>query len=122
MEERPCAEANVDTCTGCYGVWIEWFDGPMAKVAGSVPPPSRPPRPAILRARAELACPACTRALTVETIDEHGEVVFRCGECAGVYVPRDAIDVVARLPAGAASEPRPWIDRVIALVRMLFGR
>jgi Zn-finger nucleic acid-binding protein len=123
MEERVFDAAHVDVCPMCKGAWIEWFDGDIAQIAQSMPPSSRasvtlPPglRP----------CPTCQRVLSEEVV--FGASVLRCGECAGAFVTRQAI---AELRAQAESSPPPAepkpseplsvAERLLALVRELFG-
>lgn len=123
MEERPYETANVDVCTSCYGVWVEWFDGDIPAIAASAPPPSRPSSPGA--SVSTWRCPACQQALVEEEV--FGATIGRCGECAGAYLARGAIDAVAELARNPppSSEPQPQsqrslFDRLVALVRAVF--
>jgi Zn-finger nucleic acid-binding protein len=122
MEERAIDQAHVDVCPMCKGVWIEWHDGDIAKIAQSMPPASR----AVVTLPPGLRpCPACQRVLTEE--DVLGVHVMRCGECAGAFVTRQAIADLAE--RANRDEPAPpsgakkgtFADRLAALVRELFG-
>ncbi len=129
METESVGDAEVDVCTVCRGIWIDWFDGEIRKVArtvvaterarGSVPPP--PHSPLRAEANATGACPRCTRQLTSEPYVVHttvgeaqahtsvsqgtGADLLRCEECAGVFVPRASAGLLATLPAD--EEPPP---------------
>ena len=116
MDERPYKAANVDVCTGCHGAWIEWFDGEIPVIAASIPPPSRPSNTDSAVTR---ECPACRCGLTFETLG--GASIGRCGECAGAFLTRDAIDVIAafakHMPPPRADESPGWLERILTLVR-----
>ena len=118
MEERTGASANVDVCTACYGVWIEWFDGEIPRVAASIPPPSRRPDPPT---PGRWKCPACLRELVHEP-GPSGATVARCGECAGAFVTRASILVLQDHAAAppTADEPPTLLERIAALLREIF--
>jgi hypothetical protein len=69
-------EAEVDVCTSCGGMWVDWFDGEVRMVAAEVlateasraSRASGAPASSALRneAYATGACPRCTRQLVVE--------------------------------------------------------
>lgn len=128
------AEAEVDVCVGCGGLWVDWFDGEVKRVAtevlaGEVARASRPSAPtSSLRneALATGACPRCTRQLAVERYVVRAEVpgaqksgertsvstttgadLLRCEECAGVFVPRTSAGLLATLPPDEDEVPPP---------------
>jgi len=130
MTVEALAECEVDVCSACGGMWIDWFDGEVRRVAtevlaGEAERASRPSAPtSSLRneAVATGACPRCTRQLVVEryvvktevkssdagekkTVStETGAELSRCEECAGVFVPRTSASLLATLPG---DEPPP---------------
>jgi Zn-finger nucleic acid-binding protein len=121
------AEAEVDVCGACGGMWVDWFDGEVKRVAtevlkGETERQSRPGLPTSnLRneAFATGACPRCTRQLAIERYVVKANVrgsgtertertsvstttgadLLRCEECAGVFVPRTSAGLLATLPA-----------------------
>lgn len=129
------ASAEVDVCTSCGGVWIDWFDGEVKRVASAViaSEPARLSRPSApsssLRneAFATGACPRCTRQLVIERyvveVDVGGSSapqtprartsvsqttgadLLRCEDCAGVFVPRASADLLATLPPDEEAPP-----------------
>jgi Zn-finger nucleic acid-binding protein len=137
-------EAEVDVCGACGGLWVDWFDGEVKRVATEVlagetvrlSRPSAPTSSIRNEAFATGACPRCTRQLAVERYvvkadaTTTGADLLRCEECAGVFVPRTSAGLLATLPpddeapasstAGAALEPLPW-QRFMALLRRLLG-
>jgi Zn-finger nucleic acid-binding protein len=124
-------EAEVDVCGSCGGMWVDWFDGEIKRVATEVlktetARTSRPSAPASsLRneAFATGACPRCTRQLAIERYVVKADVgrgsertsistatgadLLRCEECAGVFVPRTSAGLLATLPADEDEVPPP---------------
>ncbi|MDB4939506.1 MAG: hypothetical protein JWP87_6478 [Labilithrix sp.] len=124
MTVEMLAEAEVDVCGACGGMWVDWFDGEVKRVATEVlatesERASRPiPQTSSLRneAFATGACPRCTRQLAIERYVVKADVrgsggdrtsvstttgadLLRCEECAGVFVPRTSAGLLATLPA-----------------------
>lgn len=122
MTAHHISEAEVDVCNACGGMWVDWFDGEVKKVAtevlaGETERLSRPTPPtSSLRAEAVAtgACPRCTRQLAIERyvvkterkegdetkvlVTQTGADLLRCEECAGVFVPRASATLLATLP------------------------
>ncbi len=124
-------DAEVDVCTACGGMWLDWFDGEVKRVATAVlatePDRISRPSPSTSSLRNEAfatgACPRCTRQLTIERYVVKADVggradgprtsvsqttgadLLRCEECAGVFVPRASAGLLATLPAD--EEPPP---------------
>lgn len=127
MNAEQIGEAEVDVCTACGGMWVDWFDGEVRHVATEVLAiESRPMAPASVGLRNEMfatgACPRCTRQLAVEryvvrvavgpATSERNSVstttgadLLRCEECAGVFVPRTSAALLATLPPDEAAPP-----------------
>jgi Zn-finger nucleic acid-binding protein len=133
MSIEQIAEAEVDVCNACGGMWVDWFDGEVRKVATQVlaTEPVRASRPSAptssLRneAVATGACPRCTRQLAIERyvvkvdVPGVGQVssartsvsqttgadLLRCEDCAGVFVPRTSATLLATLPPDDAPPP-----------------
>lgn len=122
MTAHHISEAEVDVCNACGGLWVDWFDGEVKKVAtevlaGESERLSRPSAPtSSLRAEAVAtgACPRCTRQLAIERYvivtekregeekkvvkQQTGADLMRCEECAGVFVSRASASLLATLP------------------------
>lgn len=116
-------EAEVDVCSSCGGMWVDWFDGEIKRVATEVlkteaaraSRPSAPSSSLRSEAFATGACPRCTRQLAIERYVVKADVgrgaertsiatatgadLMRCEECAGVFVPRTSAGLLATLPA-----------------------
>ena len=91
MKEREARGVTVDVCPECSGLWIDWFDGDLATVAsdtGRLPPAGHTTEPG------PGTCPDCRIALGASRYREDGPAVLRCGECAGAFVSRDALDLL----------------------------
>src|SRR4051812_21090410 len=69
MTVEMLAEAEVDVCGACGGMWVDWFDGEVKRVATAVlaseseraSRPSAPTSSLRNEAFATGACPRCTR-------------------------------------------------------------
>ena len=140
MAIEAIVEADVDICTACGGMWVDWFDGEVRQVAtsvlsrgGSRPPPPPPPPPLRNEPVATGACPRCTCQLVVEryTVRTETTDLLRCEQCAGVFVPRTSAEVLSTLPpdeqappssttSRAILEPLPW-QKFVMLVKRLVG-
>lgn len=125
------ADAEVDVCTSCGGMWLDWFDGEVKRIATAVlatehdriSRPSVPTSSLRNESLATGACPRCTRQLTVERyvvkVDVGGSSggprtsvsqttgadLLRCEDCAGVFVPRASAALLATLPADEEAPP-----------------
>ena len=129
MAIEAVGDADVDVCTACGGMWVDWCDGEVRHVATSIlagepAHASRPPPPSSLRneAVATGACPRCMRQLAVERYvvrvavgpktsertsvsTTTGADLLRCEECAGVFVPRTSAALLATLPPDEEAPP-----------------
>jgi len=99
-------------------MFVDWYDGEVsAAVVGA-----RLPAPLATRERGDGACPLCRSPMVAAHYpDEDGARVARCGQCAGTFVPRAALDAIVALGApdaerGGAGEPA-WLDAALARVR-----
>lgn len=135
MTPHALEECEVDVCTSCGGLWIDWFDGEVRRVTtdaldAELPASEAPPirnEPA-----AAGACPRCTRQLTRERYAIDGQAtgadLLRCEECLGAFVSRSAAEVLVALvpaedppPAKPAAERSP-LERLLAALARFFGR
>lgn len=115
MDARAVGDTMIDVCPSCQAVWIDWFDGEAPTItaaAGHLPPSASEERPRIG------ACPRCTVALAPEWLTETAKV-HRCGDCAGMLVPRSSFDEIARLATAPTEPPAPKgaIERLAAVLR-----
>lgn len=130
MAAEAIGEAEVDVCTACGGMWVDWFDGEVRQVAttvlaGEAARASRetPPTSSLRNENlATGACPRCMRQLAVERYVVRVDVgpraasrtsvstttgadLLRCEECAGVFVPRTSAALLATLPPDEEAPP-----------------
>jgi hypothetical protein len=130
MAPEAIGDAEVDVCTACGGMWVDWFDGEVRQVASSIlageaARASRPMAPASSFRNENLAtgaCPRCSRQLAVERYvvrvrvgpaaaertsvsTTTGADLLRCEECAGVFVPRTSAALLATLPPDEEAPP-----------------
>jgi Zn-finger nucleic acid-binding protein len=149
MTVQALAEAEVDICHACGGLWLDWFDGELRAVTNEALQAGASTAGPLPGARNEAlavgACPRCTRqlvperyVLNVELPTGEGEArkvltqrtgaeLLRCEDCAGVFVTRASAEVLATLPpeeappseSPAALEPLPWQKLVLLLKRLL---
>lgn len=146
----PLAEADVDVCASCQGIWIDWFDGEVGDVARDVlavtahTPVSSSASSMRNESRAVGGCPRCNGVQLVaeryvlkkqpafgkaET-QETGAELLRCEHCAGSFVSATSASLLGTLPADAdpppsesakALEPLPW-QKFVAVLKALFGK
>lgn len=134
MTQHALEECEVDVCTACGGIWVDWFDGEIRKVTTDAlrSAPSRPPpeRPARNEALASGACPRCTRQLAPDRYLLDGRLtsveLLRCSDCLGVFVSKPSSELLASLDPDAAPPPPPGTDagawqRLIEVVKQLLG-
>ena len=119
MTSRQSELAVVDVCPDCNGLWVDWFDGEIATVAGSLD--ELPP--AHVASRATGTCPLCATALVLLPYGDGAVEIFRCGECAGAFVPRRSFDhLVLEGPPSDPDEDEPsMIARFVAWLRAELG-
>jgi Zn-finger nucleic acid-binding protein len=103
MELRPAGDAMIDVCPTCRGLWLDWFDGDTLSLTELALPLSRRPGVAM---RGEPPCPRCVRPLAEQGHEVTGPAVWRCGECAGTFLSRDAVDALL-IWAGTQWQPPP---------------
>src|SRR5688500_7446319 len=140
MTQHALEECEVDLCSACGGLWVDWFDGEIRKVTadalGAAPPP--PKSDADRKSRNEAvavgACPRCTRQLVAERYKLDGQAtgadLMRCEECMGVFVSKSSGEMLAALPpedepppskaqGPEVLEPLPWQKLLLVLRRAL---
>lgn len=125
--DLPDNEAEVDVCESCGGLWVDWFDGEVRKIATETlrisSPDLREDAPPPSHASALGACPRCSKHLVAERYvmtspvsrgegrtslvpgKETGAELLRCEDCMGAFVTRASAEVLAFLDAG--DEPPP---------------
>jgi Zn-finger nucleic acid-binding protein len=94
MQLLKTADAEVDVCPTCLGLWVDAYDGELVHVVQQVagldeaaPTPGGSAR-----------CPRCEEPLVFHVIRGVRPFVHRCLACGGTFIPRDAFDEIAALP------------------------
>ena len=128
--ELPEANAEVDVCDACGGMWLDWFDGELRALATETLRISSPDLGAAIAAESRKssepealgACPRDNKMLVAERFvmtadvprDGHtsrvpgrptGAELLRCEECMGAFVSRPSAEVLAFLDQ--SDEPPP---------------
>lgn len=119
MEDHAASDAVVDVCSDCHAVWIDWFDGDIATVAGDVHVSKAIPA----NVTDKHPCPRCRTELVSERLYQTGPYIFRCADCSGVLVPSAVIDeVVALGPSEQRGEPLDAgpLARMLSKLRKVF--
>lgn len=141
MTQQPLEGCEVDVCTSCQGIWVDWFDGEvrqvMTEALGAAPPQPRSggDRPSRNEAVAIGACPRCTRQLVAERYKLDGQAtgadLLRCEDCLGVFVSKSSGEMLAALPPDEEPppsqaqgpevlDPLPW-QRFILVLKKILG-
>lgn len=134
MRQLALAEAEVDVCDACGGVWIDWFDGELRAIASETLRSSESPSKAKdgesvgsaprNEVAAAGACPRCSQQLVSEKYvvtteiassriegrmsivgGESGADLLRCEACMGAFVSRSSAEVLAWL--SSSDDPPP---------------
>lgn len=120
LKEQLHGQAHVDVCPACRGIWIDWLDGDIATVTAAVGElgDARP------EGRGAQRCPLCVGPLDRDALDDPAAVVWRCGSCAGAFVPRSSAALIAAGPSPDEdpSGRDPFLTRLLdAVGRFLLG-
>jgi Zn-finger nucleic acid-binding protein len=91
MELRTAGEATIDVCPTCRGLWLDWLDGDTLTLAELAMPLSRR---AGVQEPSSPKCPRCAKDLVTHAHDASGPAVWRCGECAGSFLPRATVEAL----------------------------
>ena len=119
MESRAIDDGAIEVCPDCKGLWVDWFDGELTHIAEETAPLSLPTRP--VPEGEALACPVCQRTLGRERHAAGEAWIWRCGDCAGSFVPRGSFEsLVSADEPSPPSAPSPLV-RLIAALRALLG-
>lgn len=111
LEERAIEGTHVDVCPACSGVWIDWLDGDLRTVSERL---DGLPRGAVAGEGGDRACPVCEVALDTTPFapERPDAIVHRCGGCAGTFVPRASLALIARAEGGG-SPTEPALTRLL---------
>jgi hypothetical protein len=94
-------EVRYHECTGCFGIWLDWWSGEPSGLARLVPPHDAG-GPVGKRGG---ACPRDGDSLVPRAYLDAGPVVERCPTCLGLFAPRAKVPLLAafheRMPADA---------------------
>jgi len=121
MKEREARGVVVDICPQCSGLWIDWFDGELVTVASNA---GRIPPGASASEAGSGDCPKCHVVLTETRYQDTGPAVLRCGECAGAFVAREALDELISIGPPVERGPEPpsrWSQLIEQLKSWLGG-
>ncbi len=123
LDPRLLQDAEVDVCGRCKGVWIDWFDGELQDVAIQAAPLSMPG--SVIPVPTSASCPHCRRPMALQPYGVGGPALWRCGECAGAFVPRASFEALTLLledpqkPASESAEEGSVFARMLAVLRRL---
>jgi len=123
MEPRVLSGSTVDTCPKCRGLWVDWFDGDLLLVVKETAPLSI--RESIDVDRSSALCPRCTMPLASELFEQSIRL-YRCADCAGCFVPREAFTLLLELedmPRRSqvhGDKTQSAVERLLGVVQRLF--
>lgn len=119
MQEIEVAEAPIDRCPACGGVWLDWFDGEVTSLARAVEPASV--GGAGLGTAPTGACPRCGSSLGAERFRGTGPEVRRCAGCQGLFLTAAVLPQLAAVQAEYESSSTGPLARLVAALRRLVG-
>ena len=118
VQPRGDLVALVDVCNGCGAAFFDFEDGEPRALVRALPAIALHPD----RGGVAHGCPACGVPLyTAAFPREGGVIVSRCGQCGGLFAPRDVQDALADV--GDPDEPRTksFFARLLALLGVRDG-
>lgn len=120
LEPASVGGAIIDVCPACAGIWADWFDGELTRVAGGTHLSSS----VAIASGGSLACPRCQKPLAGEGFLETGATLLRCEDCSGAFVPRAAMAVLvnAQYAAASAEGEENGLAKLVVLLRRWLGR
>ncbi|MCA9624877.1 MAG: zf-TFIIB domain-containing protein [Myxococcales bacterium] len=119
LEEQLRGQTQVDICPRCQGLYLDWHDGEIATVVDEVGSLPRP-RGGVDGGRWE--CPHCAVPMDYEAIEERDVTIRRCGTCAGVFLTRQAFDLLSPVPEPPDDEEPAGVDPFLTRVLDVIGR
>jgi Zn-finger nucleic acid-binding protein len=128
MTSTPAQEGDVDLCSACGGIWLDWFDGDVRTASSEVLATSAEHAAAAPAARNEErasgACPRCGTQLVAERHPATGVDLRRCEHCAGVFVNATSAAILAASSGASVADEPPapetgWLARLAAALRGL---
>jgi Zn-finger nucleic acid-binding protein len=123
LDVRLLRDAEVDVCGQCKGIWMDWFDGELSEVAMQASPMSVPS--AAITPPMTTTCPHCRRPMVLQPYGADGPDLWRCGECAGAFVPRASFEALmqavaaSETPSHKGDEATSPFARMVAVLRRL---
>jgi Zn-finger nucleic acid-binding protein len=114
LEPKEVADAVIDVCAACGGIWVDWFDGDLVEMVRGAPALDGVAAP---ERAGTSACPRCQRPLEWERYQDSRAEILRCADCAGAFVPRSSVGAIVSL-AGPGAE-RPPLDPMSKLALVL---
>ena len=110
MDRLQRGDAVIDRCPTCGGMWIDWYDGDAVGVLQGLPESGGQ-----VEGQRSSECPRCRGALLPEPFRDDGPEVFRCNQCFGMFVPGEAVGIIAALRDKSADRTAlgRWIERVL---------
>lgn len=125
LDTRVLHDAEVDVCPRCKGIWVDWFDGELHEVALQASPMSIPST--VIAELKTANCPHCKRSIDLQPYGPGGPALWRCGECAGAFVPRASFEALTEMmppedvPPSQHDEPKSAFDKLRAILHRLLS-
>ena len=97
-------DAELDWCDACGGVYIDWMDGTLTRLATTVRPP-KSVQDKSTELPDEASCAACNATMVRDSV-EPDLALLRCTACFGCFVPRTTWQsFMTERPEANGSEP-----------------
>lgn len=104
MDVVSLGREQIDVCRACGGLFVDWFDGPLAQVISTFHQQQLDTAPAVGPAISGGMCPRCNVRMTESTLD--GATIHQCSECLAAFVPRLSFDGIVHHASANSDDAR----------------
>jgi hypothetical protein len=125
MDEVPVeagsdSRAEIDRCTACGGMFLEFFDGEPGAIARGLESRGDVVRAGTRPSEGDgLMCPDCEQPMVLRAYLDQGPELPRCEGCLALFLTPETREQMARLELAPAEEHREpgWLEQLIDWVR-----
>jgi hypothetical protein len=112
--DDPSAHAQIDRCSACGGLFLEFFDGEPSAISRDLRERADVAATRGRDAPEQLACPDCEEPMVRRAYLGEGPELARCETCLAVFLAPHEVAALARLELAREPEPEAsWLVRLL---------